>query len=182
MPETLDPDRLREAHKLYLDGAASVASIAASLGLNTSAFYRLRQREGWPPRPNPILARRKPAAASPPAAPDDRPPAPPCAETPPIEDAAELTDRLERALAREVASFEAGAEPEAAPAGRNARILASLVKTLAELRKLEAAPKTKRRQGQTHDGEAKRPPRDLAALREDLARKLAEFRRSRETQ
>jgi hypothetical protein len=127
-------------------------------------------------RPSPI----KPAIQAPaPAAPTGGPP--PAALPPDGDSDAQLTDRLERALAREVASFETSADPEASPDGRNARILASLVKTLAELRKLEAAPKSKRRQGQANDGETGRPPRDLAALREDLARKLAEFRRGRET-
>lgn len=181
MTDALDPDRLSAAHALYLEGAASVASIATSLGLTTGAFYRLRLREGWPTRPNPVVARQTP----PPVSQHDDAPAPdkqpPPVQAPAGEDDAQLTDRLERALAREVSSFEAEADPQAAPAGRNVRILASLVKTLAELRKLEAAPKSKRRKGQMHDGQAQRPPRDLATLREDIAQRLAEFRRSRST-
>jgi hypothetical protein len=182
MTDALDPDRLSAAHALYLEGKASVASIATSLGLTTGAFYRLRLRDGWPTRPNPIVARQ----STPPAFQQDSASAawdkpPPPAQAPAGEDDAQLTDRLERALAREVSSFEADADPQAAPAGRNVRILASLVKTLAELRKLEAAPKSKRRKGQMHDGQAQRPPRDLATLREDIAQRLAEFRRSRST-
>lgn len=88
-------------------------------------------------------------------------------------DARALRRQLEGRLHREISS--AGARLASASddaAERAARTLASLVKSLAELRRLETLdPSTA---GQTGDADAcdERPPRDLDTLREELARAL----------
>lgn len=96
--------------------------------------------------------------------------APPACE--PV-DARALRRQLEGRLHREIASAGARlASASDAAAERGARTLASLVKSLTELRRLETLdPSTA---GQTGDADAcdERPPRDLDTLREELARAL----------
>ncbi len=188
--DDIDPGALEQARRLYMDGGASVADIAATLNLDARRFYELRRARGWPLRkPQPAASRRKGAAPKPkrPARSPSRPVAPPPPVTqdvsaPPV-DSGELERRLAHAVSRELATFEGRAPDSATGTDRNARILSSLARTLAELRKLEAAPAGRgKRQGQPHAGQPERPPRDLATLREELARKLAEYRQSREAE
>lgn len=88
-------------------------------------------------------------------------------------DARALRRQLEGRLHREISSAGSRlASASDAAAERAARTLASLVKSLAELRRLESLdPSTA---GQTGDADARdeRPPRDLDTLREELARAL----------
>lgn len=147
---------LARARALYDEGRAPLKEIARQLRLSDAAFRALRQRDAWPPR----------RAAAP-------VPAPP--ETAPEEpfDAQALERRLARALRREIARAESEIENASHPgAERKARILGLLVKTLADLRRLDA-DKTK------GSDETDDPPRDLAALRQALVDRLEALRGKR---
>ena len=117
-------------------------------------------------------------------------------ETPiaPGSNTAKLLNRVESAVRRELASVEErlGASGPA-EAERNARVLASLVKSLADLVKLdvmrEGASGGAGNEGNTghHERapgdlyEIDLPPKDLAALREELAVRLRRLRESRDS-
>ena len=178
--DDIDAAALARAREIYFAGTATVAEIAAELGLDARGFVRLRTREGWPLRQrSKVAARRKAKPSRVKSVPKrTRPESPPQPPGPPA-DPAQLEQRLADAVSRELATFEGG-EGRAPRTDRNARILSSLAKTLAELRKLEATPKPKGRKGQEPHGPVDPPPRDVAALRADIARRLAEYRRSRE--
>lgn len=190
---TKSPSRaaLASARQRY-DAGEPVAGLAAALGLSADAFRRLRRKQGWPLRPSPIR-RAQPAPQEQPQEQQQEQPqetqqetqqepkqeaqreqAPPRAAGPPAAvDLDALRARLERALQSELAAVErrlTSADP-AEPGERNARALASLVKTFAELRRLAAPvrPKT----GAEHDRPADATGRDVAALRAELARRLA---------
>ncbi|MFZ9501081.1 MAG: hypothetical protein ACO27F_05880 [Beijerinckiaceae bacterium] len=190
---TKSPSRaaLASARQRY-DAGEPVAGLAAALGLSADAFRRLRRKQGWPLRPSPIR-RAQPApqeqqqeqqqeqpqqaqrqTQQEPKQEAQREQAPPRAASPPAAvDLDALRARLERALQSELAAVErrlTSADP-AEPGERNARALASLVKTFAELRRLAAPvrPKT----GAEHDRPADATGRDVAALRAELARRLA---------
>lgn len=173
--------RLKRARALYDAGEAPLKTIAAELRIGEDSFRRLRKRQAWPPRPR---TARPPdtcdASASPPAAPeaeagDER------------IDRASTRRRLVRAIRREIVRVESQLDAVASPgAERRSRILASLAKTLAELRRLDE-PKTHTRgeAGDDRQGDASRtedapgeqpPPRDLAALRQALVDRLEELR------
>jgi hypothetical protein len=174
---------LAGARKRY-DAGEPVGAVAADLGLSVDAFRRLRVKKGWPLRSKP--APTKPARA----APDAPPPArakPMKTKTPPAQNAEAAAEagphpavdldalraRLERALQTELAAVErrlTSADPTE-PGERNARALASLVKTFADLRRLAAPARAKAGADDDRPADA-RPERDLPALRAELARRL----------
>ena len=147
---------LARARALYDANDVSLAEIARGLKLTPAAFRALRQREQWPPR-------------------GDVP-------VPDIDEASldtlALERRLVRALRREIARAESEIEQTAPPgAERKARILGLLVKTLGDLRKLNHDERAQAQKTTSDDTDN----RDLAALRQALARRLGELRnRSRD--
>ena len=159
-----------EARALY-DSGAPVAHVAKALGLSADAFRRLRQKQGWPMRPSPIVRRSSAPPPAPTMQPDD--PTTETADDPPV-NLPDVRRRVGDAAQSELAKVHRLlASGKTEDVERNARLLASLVKTLAELRRLEAldplagAP-TPAAEGQDDE----RPPRDLATLRDELARAL----------
>jgi hypothetical protein len=157
---------LARARAHYEAGDMPLTKIAATLGLSPAAFRTLRKREAWPERGAPV------AASAPPTDAGDE-----------SLDTAALERRLVRALRREIARAESEIENAAHPgAERKARILGLLVKTLGDLRRLGAADKAQSQRGadDAHEPDRDEPPRELAALREALAERLAGLRGERD--
>ncbi len=174
-----------EARALY-DSGAPVAHVAKALDMSVDAFRRHRQKLGWPMRASPI-ARRPAAKTSAPKVSAKRktmaaaPPLPSPAEASPPEIAEDAPVNLPDVRRRigDVAQSELAKVHRLLSSGktedveRNARLLASLVKTLAELRRLEALDPLASAHPQAAEGQDdERPPRDLATLRDELARAL----------
>lgn len=142
---------LARARALYDANEMSLAEIARGLKLTPAAFRALRQREHWPPRGEVLRVETDEASL----------------------DTLALERRLVRALRREIARAESEIEQTAPPgAERKARILGLLVKTLGDLRKLNHDERAQAQKTTSDDTDN----RDLAALRQALARRLGELR------
>ncbi len=176
---------LADARRRYDEGAP-LAGIAAMLGLNAREFLVYRRAQDWPLRTSPIrrATRERPPppdpARSDPSPADTAPPepAPPAVAI----DMAELRLRLERAVEGELSAVETRLSGDSVAAGeRNARLLASLVKTFAELRRMEAlenGARNKAGAGEHGAEDGDEPaPRDLDALRHELARTVERIAR-----
>jgi hypothetical protein len=162
---------IAKARALYDDSLTPLQDIAATLKLSRHAFLTMRRKLAWPKRPAPAKA-AKPAPK--PRLPEDGG----CDE--PIDTGA-LKKRLAHALRREIARVESELETVAPPgAERKARILASLVKTLADLRRLDDTMKQASQGGAQDDGRDDGPPRDLATLRQALVERLEDLRGQRD--
>ena len=157
---------IEEARRLY-DAGISYMRIGEALFKTTGAAYRLMQREAWPARP----ARRSgaPPSAGATAKRFDTPMA-----------ADSLAHNIESIIRASLRDVELRLKSStAANAEKHARVLASLVKSLGELRKLEreAGPKRSAREGEDDSGASTPgPPRDMAELRAELAAHLARLR------
>jgi hypothetical protein len=161
---------IAKARALYEKGCVPLHEIAATLKLSRHAFLSLRRQLDWPAR----------STTTPPAPP--QPGEPPEPATDEAVDTGALKRRLGRALRREIARVESELEQIAPPgAERKARILASLVKTLTDLRRLDE-PKKPDGQGGAQDGRDDGPPRDLAALRQALVDRLENLRGQRDAE
>jgi hypothetical protein len=159
-------EKIAQAKLLYDSGVTPVAEILKLLGMTAAQFRTFRINNDWPLRPS--ACARKPA-------PDE---APPAAKAP--RDADRLIARLEDAVEREFARAEAALEKHAPKTiEASARTLASLVKTLGELKRM------RREAGETKDSDDAdgaaddEPPRELAELRAELARRLERLRGER---
>ncbi len=142
---------LARARALYEANEVSLADIAKGLKLTPAAFRALRQREQWPARGEMPMADADEASL----------------------DTLALERRLVRALRREIARAESEIEQTAPPgAERKARILGLLVKTLGDLRKLNHDERAQAQKTTSDDTDT----RDLATLRQALARRLGELR------
>jgi hypothetical protein len=175
-----------EARALY-DGGAPVAHIAKALNMKAGAFRRLRQKHGWPMRPSPIVVRT--SAAAPKRSVRNRKVAPAAAIAPAGEEEAapaeaslppgaldlpafrrQIADAAHSELSKVQKTLASGKTEDVE---RNARLLASLVKSLAELRRLEALDPPGGVTAPAVEGQDDEPPpRDLDALRDELARAL----------
>lgn len=155
---------LADARRRYDEGEP-LAALAASLKLSSAAFLRLRRKESWPPRSSPSRSKTDEPAPEPELAPS--PPPPPSTPV----DVEALRRRLERAVEAELASVEARLSGQSVAMGeRNARLLASLVKTFAELRRFAAASRPKPGAGDDSVENDEPAPRDIVVLRDELAR------------
>ncbi|MFN3888991.1 MAG: hypothetical protein ACK4MV_01245 [Beijerinckiaceae bacterium] len=177
------PISLSEARALY-DGGAPVAHVAAALGLKADAFRRFRKKHGWPLRPSPVARRADAgpalaAAREPPHAPRATSAAagdegePPATSDPPVDLPSvrrQVADAAQRELSKVQRTLSSGKTEDIE---RNARLLASLVKSLAELRRLESLDPLNAGAPSAVEGQDdQRPPRDLETLRDELARAL----------
>ncbi|MGV6871722.1 hypothetical protein ACUSIJ_03395 [Pseudochelatococcus sp. B33] len=171
-----------EARRLYEETDTPAREIAALVGAGTMrTLYRIAwrrgwRRHGWPRRPEAAVA----AAAA--------------ARSAPAVGRQELVRKLERTVAREIAAIDARLRKYAGGGGqkdtqgidheRHAKALATLARTLRELAAIDQA-QTPARGGQRPDaapaGEDDDDdfPRDADALRETLARRLAQLSRRR---
>jgi len=163
-------EKIAQAKLLYDAGVAPIAEILKLLGMSEGQFRRFRQKSGWPMRAS-ACARSDETAA---------------AEASPARAAPEkgLIARLEDAVEREFARAEAALEKHAPKTiEQSARTLASLVKTLAELKRMrreaDAGPggaKEEDDEDGAADESLDEPPRELAELRAELARRLERLR------
>jgi hypothetical protein len=178
----LEPELVEEAQLLYEAGVEPVEEIAARLGISRTSFYRLAGKLGWPHRrtfgeEGVTLGAAQPA----PAAADPTPGAPAEPQKPAIlvvpRTLDELIPRVEAAINREFAHAEhALAHGEPRNAERYAKVMASLVRSLAELKRV---PRGAPAEHEKHDNGADEPPaRDLAELKAELARRLDRLRRA----
>jgi hypothetical protein len=149
---------LARARALYDANDVSLAAIAKGLKLSPAAFRALRQREQWPARGQGLVHAETDDASL---------------------DTQALERRLVRALRREIARAESEIEQTAPPgAERKARILGLLVKTLGDLRKLNSDDRAQTQKAASDDTDSRdRDTRDLAALRQALARRLGDLRK-----
>jgi hypothetical protein len=162
-------EKIAQARLLY-DAGAPIAEILALLGLSVGRFRRFREAKGWPLRPS-ACARPKGGDAPAPA---------------PRADPGRLIARLEDAVEREFARAETALDKQAPKtAEASARTLATLVKALAELKRLRGSADAAREEAASDDDDAPdddAPPRDLAELRAELARRLERLRGERPTE
>lgn len=178
MPEKFEPDVAAiEAARCQYENGASLKDLAARFGVSETTLRRHARIWRW--RLRPPAARRRAADV----AADEEAVAVAVADTESERSTNALARRVEIAVRRELSAIERrlGASTTAS-AERNARVLASLVKSLAELRKLDHEAKASaavRNEGDEDEGA--RPPRDLARLREELEATLARIRPPRET-
>ena len=168
---------LARARALYDEGRAPLHEIALGLKLSAAAFRAFRKTENWPPRGVQVLPQPKRTRA-----PQEPPPEAGGEES---LDTRPLERRLVRALRREIARAETEIENASHPgAERKARILGLLVKTLGDLRRLDATDKANAQKAAPDATEEQPPrdlpPRDLAALRQALVERLEELRGERE--
>jgi hypothetical protein len=165
--------KIDQAKLLYDSGVAPVSEVAKLLDMSARQFRAFRLKHGWPLRasacaPKNGEAKQKentvgPLRGKPPRA---------------------LIARLEDAIAREFARTEAAlAKQTPKTMEASARTLASLVKTLAELKRMsrDAAPDAeaageKDERSAAADEYLDAPPRELAELRAELARRLERLR------
>lgn len=183
-PRTFTERQKSEARRRYQAGE-SLVSIARFLKVSDATLRKYRLTWGWGER----LAASGPGAALaiPPEADGS------CAgeassrdNEAAVADTHVLSRRVEAAVRRELAGIEKrlGSGADASAAERNARVLASLVKSLAELARIDTARKEAGDvQNESNSGDAdtedRRPPRDLAELREELAARLERLRAER---
>ncbi|WP_442754694.1 hypothetical protein ACNHKD_17120 [Methylocystis sp. JAN1] len=153
-------EKIAQAKLLY-DAGAPIAQITALLGVSAKQFLAFREKNDWPKRV-PVCPRKSGPAKSAPA---------------PVDPDA-LIPKLEDAVAREFARVETALEKQAPKTiEASARALATLVKTLAELKRMRReADETKEDATRPDDDRADEPPRELAELRAELARRLERLR------
>lgn len=159
-PKPPPPAKAARARLLY-DSGQPLGEIAKTLGMSEARFRAWRMSEGWPSR---AANRRKDPAAETPAKAEPRRPL----------DHGRLIARLEDAIETEFARVEAALEKQTPKTiETSARALATLVKTLAEFRRLRRdAVETQENAAPADDDTADAPPRELAQLRAELARRL----------
>ncbi len=163
-------EKIAQAKLLYDSGVTPIGEILELLGMSVGQFRRFREQNGWPLRASACAPRKKAEDASPPSAKKPR-------------DANRLIARLEDAVEQEFARAEAAlAKPAPKTIEASARTLASLVKTLGELKRMRRESEDKKNDADDdsdeaaseRDGDA--PPRELAELRAELARRLERLR------
>jgi hypothetical protein len=150
-----------EAKLLYDAGVEPIAKVREMLGMSEPQFNAFRRAQGWPMRASPI---RRGASAAP----------APAKKKPSKSLIARLEDAVEREFARAETALDEG-EPKSME--QSARVLASLVRSLSELKRMnrDAGPAPRDAEEGDESGadvSADEPPRRLAELREELARRL----------
>ncbi|MFC5067790.1 hypothetical protein [Flaviflagellibacter deserti] len=154
-----------QARRLYEETSIPVSEIAALMRLGRRGFHKRIKALGWTPRRGP--AGSKPAPVEPLASdPRDA-----------IADRAGLIARIRETVDREIAEIDQSLKrldrlTGAGEMERSAKTLATLVKTLSELKKLDEADKGPAAQ---EDDD----PRDIHEFRLDLATRLDALHRSR---
>lgn len=150
-------DVIDKAKLLYDAGVEPVDKVRDMLGMSVGQFRAFRLAQGWPMRASPI--RRGDTCRAP---------------EPEKKSQRSLIARLEEAVEREFARAETALESgEPKNIEQSARVLASLVRSLAELKRMTRdVPRGEEEDVSAADASADEPPRRLAELREELARRL----------
>jgi hypothetical protein len=175
----LTPELIEEAHVLYDAGVVHVDDIAARLGMGHTSFYRMVRKLGWAHRRDDSAMRaaidQAADAAPKPAVESGEPDIP--AKPFSID---EMIPKLEAAINREFALAEhALAHGEPRNAEKTAKTMASLVRSLAELKRVKNGAQAHG----TNDAATDEPPaRDLAELKAELARRIDRLRRARDAE
>jgi hypothetical protein len=163
--------KIEQARLLYDAGVTPISEVLKLIGMTASQFHNFRTKHGWPLRASVCPPRGAKAAPKSSPALQEKPPQ-------------ALIARLEDAVAREFAKAEAAlAKQTPKSIETSARTLASLVKTLAELKRMSRDPDPERRRAR-EDGERNGADdenldpssRELAELRAELARRLERLR------
>ncbi|WP_159730156.1 hypothetical protein [Methylosinus sp. Ce-a6] len=176
--DALSPDTVAQAKLLYDAGVTPLAEVRAMLGMNERAFRSFRESEGWRLRPSPIRRKSGAPALARESAPQEPTEKEPTEKEPIKSDSRGLIARLEEAVEREFLRAEAmlatgGAKAAPKTMETSARVLASLVRSLAELKRMNRdAGAAREEDGRGKDAFDDEPPRRLAELREELARRL----------
>jgi hypothetical protein len=172
----LTPERVEEARLLYEAGVVPVAEVVAMLEMGRDAFYRFRRDQGWKLRRPPIHERGD-ASGSPESQSGEAERAS-LPVKPMVPD--ELIPKIEAAINREFAHAEhALAHGEPRNAEKTAKTMASLVRSLAELKRVQ---RDAQGHGPQNQGADEPPARDLAELKAELARRLDRLRRARDAE
>jgi hypothetical protein len=166
IPTSAIPDAARvQARILYDNSNCSLEEIAATLDLSPKRFQRARRDWGWPKRP---LKRLRCLRLNSPLA-SEEPRAAPLA----------LADKIEAQLRRELDAVETmlaqdpAAVLPATAAEKRARTIASLVRALVELRRLDVP-------NRVEEAEDDEFPASLEDLRAELARRIDRLRQGGE--
>ena len=161
-------EKIAQAKLLYDSGVAPIGEILELLGMSAGRFRRFREQNGWPMRASACAPKKAQEAA-------------PATKKP--RDANRLIARLEDAVEQEFARAEAALAKHAPKTiEASARTLASLVKTLAELKRMRRENEDRENDAEDDDERAGSerggddPPRELAELRAELARRLERLR------
>ncbi len=159
--------KIAQARLLY-DAGAPIAEILDLLAMSAAQFRRFREENGWPLRASACKRKADPPARRTPAL---------------AADPGRLISRLEEAVEREFARAEAALEKQAPKTlEASARTIATLVKALAELKRIRReadAPRANATSDDDHRDHGAEPPRELAELRAELARRLERLRGER---
>lgn len=160
-------EKIAQAKLLYDSGVTPIGEILELLGMSVGQFRRFRETHGWPLRASACAPRKRATGVS--------------AKKP--RDARGLIARLEEAVEQEFARAEAALAKHAPKTiEASARTLASLVKTLAELKRIRRENEDSGNGAEDDSDEAASerggdaPPRELAELRAELARRLERLR------
>ncbi|MGJ0532671.1 hypothetical protein [Methylocystis sp.] len=161
-------EKIAQAKLLYDSSVTPIGEILELLGMSVGQFRRFREIHGWPLRASACAPKKPQEAAL-------------AAKKP--RDAGRLIARLEDAVEQEFARAEAALAKHAPKTiEASARTLASLVKTLAELKRMRREHEDRENDADDDSdpsasergGDA--PPRELAELRAELARRLERLR------
>lgn len=162
-------EKIAQAKLLYDSGVTPIGEILNLLGMTQAQFYAYRVNNNWPLRPSACAPRKKATDSAP-------------TRTKRPRDANRLIARLEDAVEQEFARAEAALAKHAPKSiEASARTLASLVKTLAELKRMRREA-DQNEDGAVNDSDAAagdahdEPPLELAELRAELARRLERLR------
>jgi hypothetical protein len=175
----LSPEKVEETRLLYEANVVPTRECMANIGMKPDAFYALVHAQGWKLRRPPVHARGDVSSATSArlgaAVEEEKPPTPVRPLTPD-----ELIPKIEAAINREFAHAEhALAHGEPRNAEKTAKTMASLVRSLAELKRVQRDAQGHER----HNHGADEPPaRDLAELKAELARRLDRLRRARDAE
>jgi hypothetical protein len=179
----LSPEKVEETRLLYEANVVPVRDCMVNIGLKRDAFYALANAQGWKLRRPPATRRGDVTDASDATKTHEtKRAAPEVPEKPPVPVAPlkpdELIPKIEAAINREFAHAEhALAHGEPRNAEKTARTMASLVRSLAELKRVQ---RDAQGHGTQSDAAGETPARDLAELKAELARRLDRLRRSRD--
>jgi len=164
-------EKIAQAKLLYDSGVTPIVEILELLGMSVGQFRRFREQNGWPLRASACAPKKTQGANT-------------AAKKP--RDAGRLIARLEDAVEQEFARAEAALAKHAPKTiEASARTLASLVKTLAELKRMRRESEDKKNDadddsdqsvGDASERGGDAPPRELAELRAELARRLERLR------